>query len=72
MSTTSPLPQKLDWMICAGVGAEDIDWLAQKSTARELHLPAHRRRVEEIYTKALSGVLDSDTRLDLMLKIVEH
>jgi hypothetical protein len=67
MSTTQNQSQKpFDWMLRAGVGMDDVQWLSMMDGSLALHSNQNRARVETIFTKAMTGVLESPSPVDLL------
>lgn len=61
MSALSIAKKSFQWMTAFGVDPSDVEWLEQMNGTQHLHLPEAARRVERIYTKAMDGLLSSES-----------
>jgi len=65
-SIQNPSLNPYAWMISAGVGEDDVEWLLQRQGSMELHASENRQRVERIYSDAMARVLNSTSPVALI------
>lgn len=54
------------WMTLVGIQSDDVQWMECMHGSLDLHLKANSERIEQIYVKALSSLLQSPDRVDIM------
>lgn len=54
------------WMTLVGIQSDDVQWMECMHGSLELHLSANSERIEQIYVKALSSLLQSPDRVNIM------
>jgi len=69
MGTMTATSQKsFQWMRDMGVDPVDVSWLEANTGSIELHSPEAALRIEEMYCKALTGIVLSDTPVQYLAK----